>query len=119
MPTRALRGAITVEADTRAAILEAARELLEALIAANDLAPEHVISAIFTATPDLTAAHPAPAARELGWTRAGLMCVQEMSIPAGLPRCLRVLIHCESALPQSAMRHRYLRAAAALRPDLT
>ena len=119
MPLCALRGAITVPEDSREAILEASRRLLEALIEANDIEPEQVVAATFTATPDLTAAYPAEAARALGWTQAGLLCVQEMHVPGSLPRCLRVLVLLETDRPQATMRHQYLGEARGLRPDLS
>ncbi len=119
MPLRALRGAITVPEDSRQAILEAARCLLEALIEANGVEPRQVVAAIFTATPDLTAAYPAEAARALGWTQAGLLCVQEMPVSGSLPRCLRVLVLLEADRSQAAMRHQYLGEARGLRQDLT
>lgn len=119
MPVQALRGATTVTANTRKSILEATEELLAALVEANQLAPDQVISALFTATEDLDAAYPAEAARRMGWRRASLLCVQEMKVQASLPLCLRVLVHIETDRPRSAMQHCYLRAAEGLRPDLT
>jgi chorismate mutase len=118
MPIRAMRGAITVDEDTPEAILEAAGEMLQALVDRNEITPESVISAIFTATGDLTSAYPAEQARRMGWTRAGLMCMQEMGVTNSLSRCLRVLVLWETDIPQSEMRHCYLRGAAGLRPDL-
>ncbi len=115
---RALRGAITVEENSRAAILEAAAELLAALTAANEIAPEEVVSVIFSATRDLDAAYPADAARWHGWGQAGLMCLQEMEVPGSLRRCLRVLVLWETPLAQTELRHQYLRGAEVLRPDL-
>ena len=115
---RGLRGATTVERNDAPAILEATRELLLALIEANDLRPEDVASAIFTLTADLDAAHPARAARELGWTEPALMCAVEIPVPHSLPRCIRVLIHWNTALAQKAVHHVYLRDAVQLRPDL-
>ena len=79
---------------------------------------EDVASVYFTATPDLDAVCPAVAARQLGWTRTALLCVQEMVVPGSLPRCIRVLLHWNTDLPQHAIRHVYLGAAAELRPDL-
>ena len=52
---RGLRGATTVEANAREAILEATAELLAELMRANDLQIEDVASALFTTTRDLTA----------------------------------------------------------------
>jgi chorismate mutase len=118
MTIRALRGAITVPEDTRQALLEATEGLLRALIDANGIEPEAVVAAVFSATDDLTAAYPAEAARALGWTEAGLMCLKEMPVKGGLERCLRVLVLLETEMPPLAMRHIYLRGARGLRPDL-
>jgi chorismate mutase len=117
MPCRGIRGATTAEADTTAAILGATRELLLRLVAANGVAVEDVASAFFTATPDLTAAFPAQAARDLGWQYVALLDAQEIPVPGSLPRCIRVLIHWNTDLPQEGVRHIYLRGAASLRPD--
>ena len=120
MPVRGVRGATVSSQDTQDAILEAARELLEAMLQANPgLQPDDIASAIFTVTADLHAAYPAQAARQLGWTLVPLMCVQEMHVPSSLPRCIRVLLHWNTELPQSAIHHVYLGAASVLRPDLT
>jgi len=116
---RGLRGATTVEENDDRAILAATGELLRALIQANALLPEDVASAIFTVTTDLDAAYPARAARELGWTDAALMCATEVPVPDSLPRCIRVLIHCNTTKTQKEMQHIYLRGATVLRPDLT
>ncbi len=118
MPIRALRGATTVTENTRAKVLAASDEMLRSLVEANGIAPQAVISATFTSTPDLTAAYPAEAARALGWSQAGLLCVQEMHVEGALERCLRVLVLWKTERPQSAMHHQYLRGAKVLRPDL-
>jgi chorismate mutase len=114
---RGLRGATTATANTSEAILEATAELLSALQRENGLAPEDVESAIFTSSPDLTAEYPARAARGLGWTEVPLLGAAEVAVPTGLPRCIRVLLHFYTSKPQRALKHMYLRGAAALRPD--
>ncbi len=120
MPVRGIRGAVVAERDGPEAIWSATRCLLEAILAANPgLRPADLASAWFTATPDLSAAYPAAAARQLGWTQVPLMCVQEMAVPGSLARCIRVLLHWNTDLPQSAVQHVYLRAAISLRPDLS
>ena len=118
MSVRSLRGATTVSDNTADAMLEATGELLQTLVSRNGLRPEAVISALFTATRDLTAAYPAEAARRLGWNEAGLLCVQEMAVEGSLPACIRVLVLWETDKPQSEMQHSYLRGASGLRPDL-
>jgi chorismate mutase len=118
MKFRGVRGATTVEVDDAETILEATRELLRAIIDANGMDEDDVASAIFTTTPDLTAVYPAKAARELGWTQVALMGCQEMFVPGGLERCVRVLIHWNTPKANHELRHVFLRNAVILRPDL-
>ena len=113
-----VRGATTVADNSRAAILEATSGLLTEIITVNHITLEDVASAIFTATPDLDAAYPAAAARELGWTQTPLLCMQEMQVAGSLRRCIRVLIHWNTAHMPDEVQHVYLRGAQALRPDL-
>lgn len=117
MAIRGIRGATTAKANTPEAIRAATRELLEALVAANDLQADDVASVIFSTTTDLTAEVPARAARELGWVQTGIMCLAEMDADGGLPRCIRVLVHWNTERRPDQIRHVYLHAAAALRPD--
>lgn len=115
---RAVRGAITVDRDEPVLIREAVTEMLEALLEDNDLAPTDLISAVFTATPDLVSEFPAHAARLYGWTDIPLLCAQELPVPGALTRCIRVLVHCETRLAKHEIRHVYLRNAVLLRSDL-
>jgi chorismate mutase len=119
MTMRALRGATTVERDDPVLIDAATRELLSAIMQANDVAPDAVVSVIFTVTDDLRSDFPARAARALGWTDVPLLCTVEIPVPGALQRCIRVLLHLETDRPRSAMRHVYLYEARSLRPDLT
>ena len=118
MACRGIRGATTVENDSVASILAATRELLRNMAEANEALPEDVSSAIFTVTPDLRAAYPARAARELGWEQVALLDAQEIPVKGALPLCIRVLLHWNTDKTQAEVRHIYLRGAAALRPDL-
>jgi len=111
---RAIRGAIDVAENTREEIAAATCSLLTAIAERNDLVPEDVVSMFFTLTPDLNAAFPAWAARQIGWD-VPMLDMQEIAVPGALPRCLRVLIHARGADPA---RHVYLGAARSLRPDL-
>ena len=117
MPVRGIRGATVAAADTPEAIRAATRELMLALIEANGLVADDIVSVIFTLTPDLTAEAPARAARELGWSEAALMCMAEMNAAGALERCIRVLIHWNSDRPSHEIHHVYLHAAGQLRPD--
>jgi chorismate mutase len=115
---RAFRGATTVSADEPALIREAVIELLETLLDENDLAPNDVISAVFTATPDLVSEFPAHAARIIGWTDIPLLCAQELPVEGALPRCIRVMLHAETRRQRAEVKHAYLREAVLLRQDL-
>jgi len=119
MHCRGIRGATTAEENTAEAILAATRELLVRIVEANDLKVEDVASAIFTTTPDLMAAFPAKAAREMGWQDVALLDAQEIPVPGSLERCIRVLIHWNTEKSAAEIRHVYLRGARTLRPDRT
>ncbi len=114
----ALRGATQVTSNDPHRIVGATTELLRELVVRNALDPADLISIWFTASPDLTAAYPARAAREMGFVDVPLMCASEIDVPGGSPRTVRVLIHTHSTRPRAAAAHVYLHGAAALRPDL-
>ena len=117
MRLHALRGATTVEAAERDAILSATTELMRELLERNGLAAADLVSCIFTLTPDLHAEFPAVAAREMGLSAVPLMCARELDVPGAMPRVIRVLVHCyppEGSAPQ----HVYLGDATKLRLDL-
>jgi chorismate mutase len=113
----ALRGAISVPRDDAQEILSATSELMEEIMRRNSLAPERVVSCIFTVTDDLSAEFPAVAARALGFERVPLLCAREIPVPGSLPRVIRVLIHYYADEGHEA-KHVYLREAAGLRVDL-
>lgn len=120
MAVRGIRGAISVTENCAEQILAATRELLSELSRANDLTNyEDVISAIFTTTPDLTAAFPAEAARSLGMHQVPLLCASEIAVPHGMPRVIRILLHVNTDRPQKDVVHVYLRDAKRLRPDVS
>ena len=119
MSIRGIRGAITVTADQPDLILQATCELLEAILAENKkLRLEDVASATFTLTEDLVTAFPAQAARQMGWEYVPMMCAREIPVPGSLPRVIRVLVHWNTEISQSEIKHVYLRDAVKLRPDL-
>ena len=119
MTIRGIRGATTVTADEPDLILKATRELLEEILAENrGMLPEDVASAIFTVTGDLISTFPAQAAREMGWDLVPMLCACEIPVPSSLSRVIRVLVHWNTELPQSEIKHVYLREAVKLRPDL-
>ena len=120
MAIRGVRGAIQVDEDTPEAITSATRELLAAIMGSNPgLRPSDLASAFFTLTTDLSATYPALATRDLpGWEYVPLLCSHELPVPAGMPRCLRVLLHWNTKLDQKEINHVYLGETTKLRPDL-
>lgn len=119
MPVRGIRGATCASVDTRDAILEATRELLQELLRANQLTEfDDIATIFFTTTTDLTATFPAEAAREMGMQHVPLICASEINVPGRLPRCVRILIQVNTEKTQREMTHIYLREAKSLRPDV-
>lgn len=113
-----IRGAITVETNTKEDILLNTRQLLKEMIETNEIGIEDIVSILFSATKDLDAAYPAVAARELGIIDASLMCVQEMYVKDSLPMCIRVQLCIETEKKQKDMNFVYLKDAVVLRPDI-
>ena len=113
----AVRGATQVEANEAGAIVAATEALMRELIERNDLAPEAMVSCLFTATEDLDAEFPAVAARLLGLDAVPLLCSREIPVPGSMPRVIRVMAHYyapEGHVPA----HAYLGGASELRTDL-
>ncbi len=93
MITKGIRGAITVENNTKEDIKSATIELLEKLIKENNIKKENISHAIFTLTSDLNAEFPAKFARlDFGWDNIAMMCFHELDAPNSLEKCLRVLV---------------------------
>lgn len=114
----AIRGATTVSENTSISILSATKELLLEIERLNNINRENVVSIIFSSTKDLDKVYPARAARELGYTNAGLMCFNEMEVENSLNKCIRVMFFYKSKKTQKNAKHIYLKGAKVLRPDL-
>lgn len=115
---RAIRGATTVENNTKEEIWDATEEMLSEIVAANNLKQEDMISITFTLTKDLDACYPAVRAREMGFTNVPLMNMPELAVPGSLEKCIRVIIETNSQKSLDEINHIYLRGAKRLRPDL-
>jgi chorismate mutase len=115
---RAIRGAIQLDADERDHLLASTRELVEAVMSANALSSQQLISILFTVTSDLRSEFPAVAARELGMGDVPLLCTTEIDVPGALPRVVRLMAHADMDVPRSKVQHVYLRGAVALRRDI-
>lgn len=114
----AVRGAVQAAENSREAILGATTEVLRALMEANGIAPGHMVSGLFTVTPDLDAEFPAAAGRGLGLDAVPLICAREIPVPGAMARVIRVLI--QFRLPGDGLRPVpvYLGETRELRPDL-
>lgn len=116
---RGIRGAVKLKENSRTAIFGATRNLIEAIMDANEVQVEDIASVFFTATGDLDADYPAYAAREMGWIHVPLLCAREMNVPGGMNMVIRILMHINSDRAQKEIIHQYLGETARLRPDIT
>ena len=113
----AIRGAITIEQDTPDLIREATVELMNEMIKRNQLAPEKLVSILFTATQDIQSAYPGKFVREvMNIQEVAILHFLEMHVVGSLPLCLRVLIYYSDDRKIYPV---YLREAEKLRPDLS
>jgi chorismate mutase len=118
MTVRAIRGATQLERDDRDHLFERTIELVRAVMDANGLGTDDLISIFFTCTPDLRSDFPAAAAREMGMGDVPLMCAVEIDVPGALPHVVRLMAHASVDLPRHDVRHIYLHGATVLRRDL-
>jgi chorismate mutase len=113
---RALRGATTVDQDDSHQVTARTIALVQAMVKANGLEHQDIISVLFTATDDIHSMFPAAAARQIGFGDIPLLCARELDIVGMQPRCIRVLMHVETSVEQ--LHHIYLEGARGLRDDL-
>ncbi len=114
----AFRGATTVESDTAEDIFPRVQEMLTEILERNGVAHDDIISAFFTATPDLVSVFPATASRAIGFGDIPLICATEINVSGATPKCVRVMLQAYSARPRNEIRHVYLHGAQGLRDDL-
>ena len=115
---RALRGATTVDADTRDQVHERVQALINEMLARNGVGKDDIISIFFTATDDVRSVFPAAAARAMGLGDVPLLCARELDVVDGTRLCVRVLMHLTTERARSELRHVYLEGARGLRDDL-
>jgi chorismate mutase len=91
----AVRGAVTVDADTREQVIASTQTLLGQLLSRNAIEKESIVSIVFTATDDIHSEFPAAAARLMGIEGVPLLCARELDVTSSLamPLCIRVLMH--------------------------
>lgn len=115
---RGLRGATTVDVDSTEQVTERSQELMMRLMERNDLVEDDIVSALFTATADVTSIFPATAVREIGFGAVPLLCAAEIAVPGAMPLCIRVLLHVYTTRTRDEIHHVYLHGAQGLRDDL-
>ncbi len=113
-----IRGAITIEENTKESIIKNTEELLKQILYKNDIKIDDIINIIFTATNDITKAYPAIGARNIGITNCAIMCFQELFIEDSLPMCIRAMLTVNTNKTKEEILHIYLKDAKKLRPDL-
>jgi chorismate mutase len=118
LTVRGLRGATTVDVDSIEQVTERSQELMLRLMERNDLVEDDIVSAIFTATADVTSIFPATAIREIGFGAVPLLCAAEIAVPGAMPLCIRVLLHVTTTRTRDEIHHVYLHGAQVLRDDL-
>lgn len=117
--TRGFRGATTVQKNETNEILTETEKLLRASIEKNSIRPEDISHIFFSVTSDIDACFPAKAARSIdGFTHVPVMCMQEISVPDSLEKCIRMMLVAETNVAQEKVEHIFLNEAVSLRPDL-
>lgn len=111
----AIRGATTVEANTREAILAGTKDLLVRIMEQNSMDKSQVAAVWYTTTQDLNAEYPAVAGRQMGWMNVAFLCGHEMLRPDSVPLCIRVLLLVNTDKKPEELEYVYLNGAAGLR----
>ena len=119
MSILAIRGATTVESNTKEEILKETLNLMENIIKENNLDTDNMISMCFTMTNDLDAVYPSVAVRDLlNITDVPMLNYEEKYIQGSLRNCIRVMMYIDSNKTKKDIKHIYLNKAKDLRKDL-
>jgi chorismate mutase len=117
MSIRGIRGATTVEENSKDTILEETKNLINQILEKNTINKQDIASIFFSVTHDLDSTFPAAAARELNLTYTPLLCLNEIAVKGSLEKCIRILMHVNLETPQENIKHIYLNKAICLRPE--
>tara|TARA_B100000674_G_scaffold122308_1_gene93516 strand:- start:607 stop:987 length:381 start_codon:yes stop_codon:yes gene_type:complete len=113
----AIRGATTAKGDSDVFIKDAVVELIQELIALNNLKQEHIISITFTVTKDLTSCFPASIARKFfNFDSIAFLDCQQMFVPHDINFCIRLMALVNLRSDRQPV-HPYLNESSKLRPD--
>lgn len=112
---RGIRGATTVNTNTRLEVIQATQEMLSSIIDKNKLSIDDIAAALFTTTEDIDCEFPAYAARMMGWEYVALLDNTQMKVPNSLNLCIRVLLLVNTDIPANQLKNVYLNQAVNLR----
>lgn len=119
MISRGVRGATTVTKNEETEMVQRTKELIEEIVALNEIEPEQISHIFISVTKDINATFPSKALRQLdGWTHVPVMCMQEIEVPGSLGKCIRVMMVINTDKSQEVIQHVYHHEAVKLRPDL-
>jgi len=112
-----IRGATTASGNSVKEIEDAVVELIDELIARNNLIKTNLLSIVFTSTKDLDACFPASIARKCnGLNSVAFLDCQQMHVLNDVDFCIRIMA--QVLLPPNyPIKHPYLRGASKLRRD--
>jgi len=114
--TASVRGATTVNKDTKEEIEIKTKKLLQDIFSSNDIKKNDILFIIFSSTEDLKSYYPATVARiNLGLNNVSLFSTIEPKIKNSLKLCIRVLIVFKSKISQKDLKFIYLENAKNLR----
>ena len=95
------------------------RELVNEIVAENELEDDDLVDVILTVTTDLTSMYAGTALREeCGFDDVPLLGAVEANVTSGVERCVRVMIHAYSHRTRQQVIPVYHGEARRLRPDL-
>lgn len=116
----AIRGATTVKNNDAEEIKTACLEMMQKIVAENEIKADDIIMVFLTMTQDLTAYNAASAIRlGMQWSDVPFFTSQEPEIDGSLKKCVRALVQVHTDKSKSEIKHVYLGEAAKLRPDLS
>ena len=114
--TVSVRGATTVNKDTKEEIEIKTNKLLQDIFSSNNIKKNDILFIIFSSTEDLKSYYPASAARiNLRLNNESLFSTIEPKVKNSLKLCIRVLIVFKSKIPQTDLKFIYLENAKNLR----
>jgi cytidylate kinase len=113
-----IRGATTIQRDSKECISSAVKALLDAIFDENRLQKGEIDGFLFSLTSDIHSYHPAKAARECGYDFAPLFAAVEPDIDGGLPLCIRLMLF-TNRTDKKNVKHIYQEGAKVLRKDIS